>query len=357
MIELVLTLNDRSGTYSQHVGVVLASIFSSTQQPINVHILHDETLSEDSKLKLTQLTEKFHHSIHFYMMSIPEDMAEVSAHVDHIEHWTGASMYRLLLPNIIQTERAIYLDCDVWINMDINELWSVDLGDHYLGAVLDQGMNMDEYFTSVGLNGSIYFNSGVILFHLDNIRNHKPDWYSEMLHYLRTYPMTTMPDQDVLNFLYSPKYLQLDQRFNTFAHAGLDPANKVVHFAGDDNKWWKDDSPSVALYRSFLAMTPFEAVSSAPAANLLTMPPSTNPLSPVPAAFLPAVPAPVRRKRRRHRSLRVRLRQGLRKKRIIGGGSRSLRRARRMKRRSLLRRKRLQYVVRKVRKKSVSVIR
>ncbi|MFB5760687.1 glycosyltransferase family 8 protein [Paenibacillus medicaginis] len=363
MVELVLALNDRSGKYAQHAGVVLASIFSNTQQTVNVHILHDETLTEENKFKLAQLTEGFNHNIYFYSVSIPEDMLQASAQVHKIDHWTMASMYRLLLPNIIQAERVLYLDCDIWVNMDIDELWSTDLGDHYLGAVLDQGSNLDEYFLSMGLNGAVYFNSGVILFHLDNIRS-KETWYDELLYFLRNYPATTMPDQDALNFMYSSNYMQLDQRFNTFVHEGLDTDNKIMHFAGEDNKWWTDHSPSAPLYHSFLAMTPWVgAFTSAPVAYPKSELPAPSiqpvevqpmdirlPAHPIPVhpvTFQPPIPVtPVRRKRRR--SLRVRLRPRLRKKRTTRGRYRSIRRVKRIKRQFLLRRKVLKSLVKRV---------
>lgn len=255
MIELVLTINDKDGSYTEHAGVVLASIFSNTQQPINVHIVHDDTLSGENKWKLTQLVETFYHNIYFYHVTVPEDLKEVASGVQKIDYWTIASMYRLLFPLILQVDRVIYLDCDILVNMDINELWSIDLGERYLGAVLDQGENMLEYFISLGLNAEVYFNSGVILFQLDNIRKH-PNWYGEMLHFLRYYPTMTMPDQDVLNAIYSSNFLQMDLRFNTFAHDELDLNNKIVHFAGD-TKWWEPESPASPLYNRFLSMTPW----------------------------------------------------------------------------------------------------
>ncbi|AIQ42962.1 glycosyltransferase [Paenibacillus sp. FSL R5-0912] len=100
-------------------------------------------------------------------------MQEISAGVHKIDYWTMASMYRLLLPIFIQADRVIYMDCDILVNMDINELWSIDLRERYLGAVLDQGEKLLEYFVSLGLNGELYFNSGVILFQLNNIRNNQ----------------------------------------------------------------------------------------------------------------------------------------------------------------------------------------
>ena len=384
MIELVLTINDKDGSYTEHAGVVLASIFSNTQQTINVHIVHDDSLTEENKGKLSQLVELFHHNIFFYHITIPGDLYEVASGVHKIDYWTIASMYRLLLPLFIHTDRVIYLDCDILVNMDINELWSIDLGDRYLGAVLDQGQNLLEYFTSLGLNAELYFNSGVILFHLDNIRN-KQNWYEEMLHFLRSYPMMTMPDQDVLNSVYSSNYLQMDQRFNTFAHAELELENKIVHFAGD-NKWWDYDSPAAPLYAKFLAMTPWgrepasEPVYEPEQVNIPLEPPAPefrpvaiqqpeNPApemaAPAPEALAPApevaAPAPenipvkphrsrrrrslrlrIIRKLRLRRRLKLRLKLRLRKKRMIRAKYRSIKRVKLIKRLHVKKKKALQ---------------
>lgn len=373
MIELVLTINDKDGSYTAHAGVVLASIFFNTQQTINVHIVHDDSLSEENKLKLTQLVDVFHHNIFFYHVTVPGDMIEVAAGVHKIEYWTMASMYRLLLPNFIQADRVIYLDCDILVNMDINELWSIDLGEHYLGAVLDQGENLLEYFTSLGLSAELYFNSGVILFQLNNIRN-KQNWYGEMLEFLRNFPMMTMPDQDVLNAVYSSNYLQLDQRFNTFAHNELDLDNKIVHFAGD-SKWWETDSTAAPLYNKFLAMTPWAReftpapVSEPEQANIPTEPPVPEiqpveiqlPENPVPEVAVTAPEnIPVKRHRRkRRRSLRLRIIRRLRKKRMIRAKYRSIKRIKLIKRLRVKKKKALQLRKKKlqlVRKKSKHVM-
>lgn len=418
MVELVLTINDKDGSYTEHAAVVLASIFSKTEQTINVHIVHDDSLSEENKVKLTQMVDVFHHNIFFYHVTIPGDMREVAAGVHKIDYWTMASMYRLLLPIIIQTDRVIYLDCDILVNMDINELWSIDLGDRYLGAVLDQGENLLEYFTSMGLSAELYFNSGVILFHLDNIRK-KDNWYGEMLNFLRDFPKMTMPDQDVLNAVYSCNYLQLDQCFNTFAQNELDLEHKIIHFAGE-NKWWDADSPHVTLYNNFRAMTPWgwgggyapepviEAAFEPALADIPVEPPAPEihfpeppvqefqflpppvqeaqflappvqdiqlpappvqdiqlpapPVQEIPVAEAPAPPPdnlPVKRHRRKIRRT-LRLRRRLRRKRIIRARYRSIKRARLIKYRYVkrrilkLRRKKLRTVSRKRKLRTVS---
>lgn len=114
MIELVLTINDRDGSYTEHAGVVLASIFSNTQQTINVHIVHDDSLSDENKLRLTQLVDAFHHNIFFYHVAIPGDFLEVAAGVNKIDYWTIASMYRLLLPRLFRLTGLFIWTATFW---------------------------------------------------------------------------------------------------------------------------------------------------------------------------------------------------------------------------------------------------
>lgn len=40
---------------------------------------------------------------------------------------------------MIQADKVIYLDCDVLVNMDIAELWNIDLNGYYLAAVATRG--------------------------------------------------------------------------------------------------------------------------------------------------------------------------------------------------------------------------
>ncbi|WP_025693001.1 glycosyltransferase family 8 protein [Paenibacillus zanthoxyli] len=258
MIELVLAFQDKDGKYAEHAGVVLASVFHHTSSPVNVHILHDETLNEDNKQKLVELTTRFSHTINFYHIIIPQDMLQVMAGVGSINTWTQASMYRLLLPALIPVDKIIYLDCDVLVNMDITELWQFELGNYYLGAIQDQGiMAVAQNINSKGLNPALYFNSGVILFSLNNIRAN-PGWYEETLNFFRNFPDTTMPDQDALNGVYGGNYLPLDVRFNLFSLASVDHdfTNKIVHFAGPE-KCWDANSIGAELYRNYLNLTPW----------------------------------------------------------------------------------------------------
>ena len=56
MIDICYGLYDRNGRYSKFVGTSMVSIFENTSEKITIHILHDNTLTEDN---LSYLNEHF----------------------------------------------------------------------------------------------------------------------------------------------------------------------------------------------------------------------------------------------------------------------------------------------------------
>ena len=62
-IHVALAIYDPSGTYSQHAGVVITSLFEHTSRPVTVHILHDDTLSDVNKLRFINTGKRFNQAI------------------------------------------------------------------------------------------------------------------------------------------------------------------------------------------------------------------------------------------------------------------------------------------------------
>ncbi|QAY67592.1 glycosyltransferase [Paenibacillus protaetiae] len=258
MIELAMTFHDRNGKYTEHAGVVLASVFKNTKSPINVHILHDESLNEVNKFRLVELARRYKHDIYFYSVTLPDDLLAAAEAAEKVHTWSLASIYRLMLPKLIMKDKTLYLDCDLLVTMDITDLWKTDLGRHYLAATWDQGiLQVADEVAVFGLDPAVYFNSGVILFDLDNIRK-KEGWYEDILTFLRTYPKTTLPDQDILNSVFGKQYLPMPERFNTFVDPdeNISYEDKILHFAGE-LKCWDPQSPGFPLYSHYREFTPW----------------------------------------------------------------------------------------------------
>ena len=46
-------------------------------------------------------------------------------------------LFRLLIPDLLECPKVIYFDCDVLVNLDIRELWDIDLEGNCIGGVRD----------------------------------------------------------------------------------------------------------------------------------------------------------------------------------------------------------------------------
>lgn len=56
-------------------------------------------------------------------------------------HISSAAYLKFDLPNLIpELDKVLYLDSDVVIQRDMNDLFDIDISDHYLGAVIDIGL-------------------------------------------------------------------------------------------------------------------------------------------------------------------------------------------------------------------------
>jgi len=266
-IHVVLAVYDPCGTYSRHAGVVLVSMFSNTKSSVCVHILHDETLNEDSRNKLIELVAKFGQELNF--IDAGEHIGKLRVDADKLTHvFSRGSLFRLFIQDLLPVDKVIYLDCDVIVELDIKELWDVDLGDCKVGVVLDFGeitQHADNcgkrraFFCGyAGIGVKKYFNSGVLLLDLKKIRN--MDMYSLASEFFLRYPDTFSPDQDFLNKIFQESALEIDRKFNYFGKDinYLNMNGKLWHFAARIKPWdLATNLPIDTLYWQYLGMTPW----------------------------------------------------------------------------------------------------
>ncbi len=52
MIHVCYAMRDESGKYSKFVGTSMLSMFENTREKITVHLIHDSTLSHESRKKV-----------------------------------------------------------------------------------------------------------------------------------------------------------------------------------------------------------------------------------------------------------------------------------------------------------------
>ena len=238
-IHVALAVYDPRGTYSRYAGVVMTSIFENTKSRVTVHLLHDNTLTEDNRRKFLRTAEKYGQCIKFLDMTphvaqLGEELVEIVR-----KTWSIGTLYRLLIPDFLPLSRVIYLDCDVLVNLDIQELWDIDMEGKCLAGVADCTKRFSANSFRIHLLGgshSSYVNAGVLLMDLERIRERDnflevcPAWFKEH------HRLANLADQDFLNVFFQDSIRLIPGRFNEMrdGHAG---ENSILHLILDHKPW------------------------------------------------------------------------------------------------------------------------
>ncbi len=200
-------------------------------------------LSVDDKRNIEKLLESEQFSGSIRMIDV--DARKEFGHLRSL-HGDWTTYGRLLMPDLISADRALYLDADLSINCDILEIDDgLDFEGRLLAAVTQSSLRLqiDREFLkrSAGMDDDTpYFNAGVIYFNLAECRKqnaarawrdfadaHKGDLISH--------------DQSILNGHVKGDFVQLDVRFNLpWIAEDSEPEaayQAVVHFVGAPKPW------------------------------------------------------------------------------------------------------------------------
>jgi len=112
---------------------------------------------------------------------------------------------RYFVADFVQEDKALYLDCDLLVTKNLDDLFTTDLQDYPLAAVRDFGGRA--YF------GQEIFNAGVLLINNDlwkqeNMTQKLIDLTNEW------HDKVDQADQSILNMLFENKWLELDFDYN-----------------------------------------------------------------------------------------------------------------------------------------------
>lgn len=246
MIHVCFGFTDKTGRYSKFVGTSMLSIFENSYTPppsIAIHILHDDTLTDDNREKFLTLTERYNQLVEFY------NVAELCADkIDAIKQafpladrsrFSVAMFYRFFIPDVLpaDAEKAIYLDADTVVNLDINELWQIDLGENVIGGVT--------VFSIRGYCGNLlcednlvakedYINSGVVLMNLRLLRKEEATVMNGIKFIGESPRYGRLSDQDTLNYCFASRILKLPAKFNKYlpkSERKLPLRPQIYHYA------------------------------------------------------------------------------------------------------------------------------
>ena len=171
----------------------------------------------------------------------------------HISH---ATYYRFMLPELLaDTDKILYLDCDINIVSNLNELYNTDISNYYFAGVSD----VSEKECCKRLNLTKYCNAGVLLINLKKCREEN---ISEKLfeYCAEHYNEIKWGDQDVLNKVLQDKILVLEKVWNTqTCDKAVDEIKrdaKIIHYLSRKKPWMINyNLPLREVYIKYLGMT------------------------------------------------------------------------------------------------------
>jgi lipopolysaccharide biosynthesis glycosyltransferase len=209
---IVLATDDN---YVEHCAVTMLSILLSNKDvdfyllyehlsPLNIKKLEDLVKENEGTLSFIKIDEK-------QIEGFP--MSEKAS--DHISITTYLRLFsEKVLPNTIS--RALYLDCDMVIVDDLNELFELDMDNYAIATVYQYNQwayNNDSFGRLFIPQSEGYFNAGTLLINLDFWR--KNGITEKLFDFIRTYKDNIIShDQDVLNAVLYNRNLPLHPRWN-----------------------------------------------------------------------------------------------------------------------------------------------
>lgn len=289
MIHVCFSLYDKTGSYSKFTGTAILSLFDNTKSKVTVHLLHDNTLTNDNHDKLIQIAERYGQLLKFYNVEelCADELAKIEECFPKVKesHFSIAMFYRFFIPTLLlphEIEKAIYLDSDIIVNLDIAELWQVELANKPLGVVpeIDNGTPVREVCLLVRdavISEEIYFNTGTLLMNLKVLQNQKIIILAGMK-FVSEYPNSVCLDQDVLNYCFAASALKLPIKFNFYVKyarlkGNLNVRNKILHYADNRISFNMDlNDPYDHLFMNYFIKTPWFDVDTANALSRTSLP-------------------------------------------------------------------------------------
>lgn len=167
-----------------------------------------------------------------------------------------ANFFRLLIPQIFDYDKVLYLDCDIIVNDDIQHIFDIDITNYACAMVIDQNCDDITLHNRIEKYDTDYFNAGVLLMNLDYWR--KENITDKLMNFMHNNPARCLyPDQDAINVLLGNKIFQLPCKYNV-QELWYRPQDKwivhhdkwqeitealahptIIHFTGKNKPWSK----------------------------------------------------------------------------------------------------------------------
>ena len=210
------------------LSVAISTLLKTIKVDITINILFSR-LSANNKLKITRICNQSKAEVNFLLVD-----TSFFYGLKEMGHLQIESYYRMAIPSLIISDKALYLDCDILFMKDVSELFAKPLEGVAIAAVEDP---VYQPIDLLGMSkGSEYFNSGIMMMNLDYWRSNQIS--EKTLSFLLANPeKIKYADQCALNAIIDGAFLKIDKKYNFqtgFLAQGSDVKTQpsIVHFTG-----------------------------------------------------------------------------------------------------------------------------
>ena len=260
-IPIFFTIDD---TYAPFVTVAIKSIIENASKEYNYRIVilyQDLTIENMNRISKIS-NEKF--KIDFIYMK--DEFKLITNRIENcyvrLDYFTLTIFFRLLIPDMFpEYDKGIYIDSDVVVPGDISELYNTELGNNLLGVCNDISILNIKTFTdyvenAVGVSKYKYFNSGVLLMNLKELRDR--GFSNKFFELLDKYHFDCVaPDQDYLNAICKDRVVYLDEAWDAMPAEGRELIKnpKIIHYNLNDKPWQYDNIQYEEYFWKYAKMT------------------------------------------------------------------------------------------------------
>ena len=171
-------------------------------------------MTQDNRDKFSYIAGRYGQIIKFYNVEKIcakeiEKISKLFANYKYLVWYSIGAIYRILSAQILSEdiEKIIYFDSDIIINLDINEMWQIPLGDKPLAAIASIENGSDPKTLILCKKGLIkpedIFNSGVMILNLKRIRNSEQENIWAGINWLLENSDAMHFDNDILNYSFA----------------------------------------------------------------------------------------------------------------------------------------------------------
>jgi lipopolysaccharide biosynthesis glycosyltransferase len=218
----------------------------------------DGGISQSSRNMLSRLAQRFGESVRLEFVPVDDSIfrgATLGPYKSHMAYC------RILLPRVLDVPRLVYLDCDVLVFRDLSELFDLELSPgKILAAVRDSetlSLGDDSRIVADAMKlpvQSAYFNSGVMLINLDELR--RENFLERSLEFLETWRgRYRFWDQSAINFLLHGRIDALPEYWNRpswkFDEQDDNDLGCVLHYTSSAPWLRETPGPAQALFEQF----------------------------------------------------------------------------------------------------------